>query len=476
MEADMENAIILAAGAGKRMHSDKPKVLMEVLGKPMLSWVTEACENAGIENICVVKGYGADEIDNYLCGKYETVLQSQRLGTGHAVMCAKEFLSDFLKKNPESHTLVACGDSPFIDFKTIRAALEFHKLSGSAATVITADSPNPYGYGRIVRKGGELSAIIEERDCTPKERKIREINSGCYWFDTEKLLEFLPMLTRENAQGEYYLTDTVALMTSKDLKVTAFKTDNSDAVLGANDRKGLLKLNDIARKRIIERHLENGVEFITTDGITISPDVRIGAGTKILPSTILTGNTVIGNNCIIGPNSRLENTAVGDDSTLDNVVAHDATVGSHVSVGPFVQLRAGTVIKDYAHVGDFVEIKNSVIGEGTAVAHLTYVGDSDVGKNVNFGCGVVTVNYDGTNKARCTIGDNAFIGCNTNLIAPVNIGDCAYTAAGSTVNKNVPDGALAIERSKLEIREGYAEHKLKRHIEKGKELEEKLKD
>lgn len=472
MEAVMENAIILAAGVGKRMHSDKPKVLMEVLGKPMLSWVTEACENAGIENICIVKGYGAEEIDSYLNGKYETAFQSQRLGTGHAVICA----SDFLKKNPDGHTLVACGDSPFIDFKTIRAALEFHKLSGSAATVITADSPNPYGYGRIVRKGGELSAIVEERDCSPKERKIREINSGCYWFDTEKLLEFLPLLTRENAQGEYYLTDTVALMSSKGLKVTAFKTDNSYAVLGANDRKGLLKLNDIARRRIIERHLENGVEFITTDGITITPDVKIGEGTKILPSTILTGNTVIGSGCVIGPNSRLENTVVGDDSTLDNVVAHDATIGSHVSIGPFVQLRAGTVIKDYAHVGDFVEIKNSVIGEGTAVAHLTYVGDSDVGKNVNFGCGVVTVNYDGTNKARCTIGDNAFIGCNTNLIAPVTIGDCGYTAAGSTVTKNVPDGALAIERSKLEIKEGYSEKKLARHIEKGKKLEKKLKD
>lgn len=462
----MDNAVILAGGMGKRMNSDKPKVLLEVLGKPMLSWVTEACENAGIENICVVKGYAAEKVDEYLNGKYETVFQPERLGTGHAVMCAEEFL----KKNPDSHTFIACGDAPFTDFKTIRAAYEFHKSSGSAVTVITAEIPDPKGYGRIIRTKNGISGIVEEKDCSPSQKTISEISSGCFWFNTRDLLDALPRLNRENAQGEYYLTDTIEIICGDRKKATAFMTDNRDAVLGANDRKGLLKLNEIARARVIEKHLDNGVEFITTDGIIISPDVKIDAGAKILPSTILMGNTVIGSDSVIGPNTRLTDCTVGENSTLDNTVAREAVVGNNVSIGPFVQLRKGSVIEDYVHIGDFVEIKNSVIGKGTSVSHLTYVGDSDVGKNVNFGCGVVTVNYDGTNKSRCAIGDDAFIGCNTNLVAPVKIGNAAYTAAGSTVTKDVPDGALAIERGEMKIKEDYAVKKLTRHIEKGRRL------
>lgn len=462
----MENAIILAGGLGKRMNSEKPKVLLEVLGKPMLSWVTDACVNAGIERICVVKGYGAEMIDDFVAGRFETAYQPERLGTGHAVMCAE----DFLRANPESHTFIACGDAPFTDFKTIRAAYEYHKLSDSAVTVVTAEIAEPKGYGRIIRTKTGISGIVEEKDCTPQQRAICEISSGCYWFKTSALLEALPKLTRNNAQGEYYLTDTIEILLKSGKKATAFKTDNADAVLGANDRKGLLKLNEIARQRIIEKHLTAGVEFITTDGIIISPDVKIGRGTKVLPSTILMGKTEIGEDCVIGPNSRLTDVKVGDDSIMDNVVAVDSTVGNHVKVGPFVQLRPGTVMKDYSHAGDFVEIKNSVIGEGTSVSHLTYLGDSDIGKNVNFGCGTVTVNYDGTNKSRCTIGDNAFIGCNTNLVAPVKVGNAAYTAAGSTITKDVPDGALAIERGQEVIKEGYAVKKLARHLEKGKKF------
>lgn len=460
----MENAIVLAGGMGKRMNSDLPKVLLEVLGKPMLSWVTDACENAGIDRICVVKGYAAEKIDEFLGGRFETVYQPERLGTGHAVMCCEEFL----KANPDSHTFIACGDAPFTDFNTIRDAYEFHKMSGSSVTVVTAELEIPKGYGRIIRTKNGISGIVEEKDCTDEQRKIKEISSGCYWFKTSDLLWALPKLTRNNAQGEYYLTDTVKILLDSGKNATAFKTGNQDAVLGANDRKTLLKLNDIARMRVIEKHLAAGVEFITTDGVVISPDVKIKAGTKIMPSTILMGKTEIGADCVIGPNSRLIDTTVGDGSVLDNVLACEAVVGNKVTVGPFVQLRKGTVLKDRAHVGDFVEIKNSTIGEGSAVAHLTYIGDSQVGRNVNFGCGTVTVNYDGTNKAGCVIKDNAFIGCNTNLIAPVTIGEAAYTAAGSTITKDVPDGALAIERSEQKNKENYAVRKLTRHLEKGK--------
>ncbi len=460
----MNNAVILAGGMGKRMKSDKPKVLLEVLGKPMLQWVIDACNDAGISNICVVKGYGADMLDEYLLGSLRTVLQPERLGTGHAVSCASCFLEEF----SDGNTLIACGDSPFIDPETIKGSLELHIASKSAVTVITARLDNPRGYGRIIRSEDGIEGIVEEKDCSDSQRKINEISSGCYWFNTKKLLEALPRLQRNNSQGEYYLTDTISILKSDGCVAQAYLSDNQDSVLGANDRAGLLKLNDIARMKVIFKHLEAGVELISTDAVTISPDVKIAPGAKILPGSMLMGKTIIGRDSVIGPNTRLLNVTVGERSTLDNVVATDSRVGSDAKIGPFVQLRPGSVIADKAHIGNFVEIKNSAIGKGSSVSHLTYIGDSDVGKNVNFGCGTVTVNYDGSVKSRCEIGDNAFIGCNTNLVAPVKIGEAAYTAAGSTITKDVPDGALAIERGTQVIKEDYAKQKLKRHLEKGK--------
>ena len=463
----MNNAVILAGGMGKRMKSDKPKVLLEVLGKPMLQWVIDACNDAGISNICVVKGYGADMLDEYLLGSLRTVLQPERLGTGHAVSCASCFLEEF----SDGNTLIACGDSPFIDPETIKSSLELHIASKSAVTVITARLDNPRGYGRIIRSEDGIEGIVEEKDCSDSQRKINEISSGCYWFNTKKLLEALPRLQRNNSQREYYLTDTISILKSDGCVAQAYLSDNQDSVLGANDRAGLLKLNDIARMKVIFKHLEAGVELISTDAVTISPDVKIAPGAKILPGSMLMGKTIIGRDSVIGPNTRLLNVTVGERSTLDNVVATDSRVGSDAKIGPFVQLRPGSVIADKAHIGNFVEIKNSAIGKGSSVSHLTYIGDSDVGKNVNFGCGTVTVNYDGSVKSRCEIGDNAFIGCNTNLVAPVKIGEAAYTAAGSTITKDVPDGALAIERGTQVIKEDYAKQKLKRHLEKGKALD-----
>lgn len=463
----MNNAVILAGGMGKRMKSDKPKVLLEVLGKPMLQWVIDACNDAGISNICVVKGYGADMLDEYLLGSLRTVLQPERLGTGHAVSCASCFLEEF----SDGNTLIAYGDSPFIDPETIKSSLELHIASKSAVTVITARLDNPRGYGRIIRSEDGIEGIVEEKDCSDSQRKINEISSGCYWFNTKKLLEALPRLQRNNSQGEYYLTDTISILKSDGCVAQAYLSDNQDSVLGANDRAGLLRLNDIARMKVIFKHLEAGVELISTDAVTISPDVKIAPGAKILPGSMLMGKTIIGRDSVIGPNTRLLNVTVGERSTLDNVVATDSRVGSDAKIGPFVQLRPGSVIADKAHIGNFVEIKNSAIGKGSSVSHLTYIGDSDVGKNVNFGCGTVTVNYDGSVKSRCEIGDNAFIGCNTNLVAPVKIGEAAYTAAGSTITKDVPDGALAIERGTQVIKEDYAKQKLKRHLEKGKALD-----
>lgn len=458
----MNNAVILAGGQGKRMKSDIPKPMFKVLGEPMLEWVIKACEGAGLSSLCIVKGFKSEVIDEYLGGRYETVLQEERLGTGHAVMQAVPFM----EKNGGGNTLVLCGDAPFIDSETIKRSLEMHEQAGNSITVITADVDDPTGYGRIIRGEKGISSIVEEKDATEAQKEICEINSGAYWFKTSDLIETLGELTRNNSQGEYYLTDSVFIALGKGRSVGAYKTENSIAVLGANDRMGLLELNTIARMAVIEKHLENGVEFVCLDGIIIGRDVEIGAGTQILPGTDLRGKTVIGKDCRIGPNCIIDDCTVEDNVSLNYVQAFKSKVDAGVKIGPFVHIRPGSHIKSGVKIGDFVEIKNSTIGEGTAVAHLTYVGDSDVGKKVNFGCGTVTVNYDGIVKSRCEIGDHCFIGCNTNLIAPVKLGKWAYTAAGTTITKDVPDYALAIDRGTVQIKEGYSLRKLKSKLEK----------
>lgn len=449
-------AIILAGGNGKRMKSDLPKPMFKVLGKPMVDWVIDACETAGIKNICVVTGYNAEVIKNHIGNRCQTAFQAERKGTGHAVMQAV----DFIESCNNGNTLILNGDAPFIDAYTINSALKQHVERNNSVTVVTANIPEPTGYGRIIRSGNGISSIIEEKEATMEQKKITEINSGTYWFNSDNLLNALAELQTDNTQGEYYLTDTIAILLSKNLRADAYLSLDAKVVLGANDRQGLLRLNTIARMHVIDSLLDNGVEFSCTDGIIIENGVKVGKGTEILPGTILRRNTEIGENCMIGPNSIIENTKVGNNTILNNVQSFDSVIGSYVKIGPFVQIRPNSNIKDYVKIGNFVEIKNSTIDEKTAVAHLTYVGDSDVGKHVNFGCGCVTVNYDGQKKSRTSIGDNCFIGCNTNLIAPVTLGEGVYTAAGTTVTKDVPSGALAIDRGQFRIKEGYAVKKL----------------
>lgn len=461
------NVIILAGGQGKRMKTNMPKALCNVIGEPMLEWVITACENAGLDNICIVKGYEAEQIENYISNRnskadIKTVMQAERLGTGHAVMQA----ADFLKADSDGNTLILCGDAPFIDADTIKGALELHTSKDCGVTVVTSRVENPTGYGRIIRTENGISGIVEHKDCTPAQLRITEINSGCYWFKTADLLEVLFDIQPNNAQGEYYLTDCIELLIHKGKNADAFVSANPHVALGANDRRGLLMLNDVARYEIINKWLDEGIEFCCTDGVSIGNNVTIGAGTKIHSGVILRGNTSIGENCEIGCNCIIENTAVGNNVKLNNVQAYESTIDDDVKIGPYVQLRPDSHIKRGVKIGDFVEIKNSTIGEGTSVAHLTYIGDSDVGANVNFGCGVVTVNYDGDKKFRTVIEDNAFIGCNTNLVAPVRVGKGAYTAAGSTITTDIPDNALAIERGRASIKEDYALKKLKARTEK----------
>ena len=402
-------------------------------------------------------------IDEYLGGKYTTVLQAERLGTGHAVMQAVPFL----EKDTDGNTLVLCGDAPFIDPETISESLGQHIGSGNAVTVITAELDDPRGYGRIIRTDNGIKGIVEQKDATQQQQLIKEVNSGAYWFRTADLIEMLGKLTCENAQHEYYLTDTISIALSEGKSAGAYRSANADIIKGANDRKDLLELNNYARMAVIEKHLVNGVSFVCTDGIIIERSVEIGAGTEILPNTILRGNTKIGNDCKVGPNTVIVGCTVGDNAQINAVQAYDSEIESGVNVGPFVHIRPGSVIKSGAKVGNFVEIKNSTIGDKTAIAHLAYIGDSDIGRKVNIGAGTVTVNYDGIEKSRCVVGDNCFIGCNTNLIAPVKLGKAVYTAAGTTITRDIPDYALAIDRGVMKINEGYTLRKLNQGKKKG---------
>ncbi len=453
----MNQAIILAGGHGNRMKAAIPKPMLRVLDVPMLGWVIRACEKSGLSRICVVTGYKAQYIELYLNDRYRTAYQAEQLGTGHAVMQAETFLREF----EEGNTLVLCGDAPFMDQETIQRALQQHQAQENDVTVVTALLDHPQGYGRVLRSESGIAAIVEEKDATDAQRAIKEVNSGAYWFRTKSLLELLGGLSQSNAQGEYYLTDTVGLALERGGRAGAYCTENADVVLGANTRQELLHLNETARQRVLDLHMDNGVNFVCTDGILIGNDVEIGAETTILPGTILKGKTKIGAKCTIGPNCLIENCTIGDQVTLNAVQAYDSVIEDAVKAGPFVHIRPNSHLKNGVKIGDFVEIKNSTVGEQTAVAHLTYVGDSDVGKKVNFGCGTVTVNYDGMTKNRCEIGDNCFIGCNTNLIAPVKLGKGAYTAAGTTVTQDVPEYALAVERADLKLKEGYSKKKLR---------------
>ena len=451
-------AVILAGGQGKRMKSNKPKALCEVLFKPMIDWTIDAARDAAVKDICVVTGHLHEMLEEHLKGDTETAFQAERLGTGHAVMQAVDFIKQFRGGN----TLILNGDCPLMDGDTIKSALSYHERHDNAVTVISANVANPFGYGRIVRDaGGFLKEIVEEKDATAKQREISEVNSGAYWFQTDVLLAALDKITNKNKQHEYYLTDCIEIAIREGLKTSAYTAQNPDVVLGANDRIQLLDLNDKLRYKFLQQQMLAGVDIPCSEGIIIGPDVEIGTDTRILPGTVLLGETQIGKNCIIGPNSYLTDCKVGSEVTLDNVVAEKSAIGTGCDLGPFVHLRPGSKIGKTVHIGNFVEIKNSTIDDGTKVSHLTYVGDSDLGKNINMGCGCVTVNFDGQKKHRTVIGDGTFIGCNTNLISPVKLGKYAYTAAGSTIYEDVPDYTLAIARNRQENKVNWVKDKNK---------------
>lgn len=452
----MKCAIILAGGKGTRMKADCPKVMCKVLFKPMIGHVVDAVKEAGAQDICVITGYKHQEVEAYLEDGIKTALQEPQLGTGHAVMQATEFI----KEHTEDDILILNGDGPLMDAETINKAYAYHKDNNNSITLISAIVDDTEGIGHIKRdENGTLLRIIEHKDANDEEKKIKESNAGCYWFNGGDLLYALGKITNNNVQNEYYLTDTLEILINDGKNAGAYVVENSEVVLGANDRKQLNDLNNIMRRNINTRLMLEGVDIPCTDGVIIGKDVKIGNSTVILPNTIILGNTVIGGGCTIGPNTYIDNSTIGDDVILDNCKILDSTVEDGADCGPFVKVRNNSTLKKGVHIGNFVEIKNSTIGEGSKSAHLTYIGDSDVGSDVNFGCGTVTCNYDGKNKYRCKIGNGAFIGCNTNLIAPVEVGEEAYIAAGSTITDNIPEKALSVARARQVIKEGWVDIK-----------------
>lgn len=437
--------LILAAGHGKRMKSKKHKVLHAVTGIPMLKHVTDLAKSLDSkETVCVV-GHEKEQLLPLLeAESVKWVVQDKQLGTGHAVKMGASFF-----ENQEIDVLVLYGDTPLISSKTMTDFIKYHRENDFAASLISTKVSDPTGYGRIVRDASDLfTRIVEHKEATEEEMAIDEINSGICLFKATLLSEYLDRLKNNNAQGEYYLTDVFEALKNDAHSIGAFIADNPDELMGINNRVQLAEAEVYAQQVIIKKHQENGVTILSPCATTIERDVIIGMDTVVYPGTVLKGQTEIGENCVIGPNADITDSKVGNDITIKHSTVIESSIDDLSNIGPYAYLRPKSRIGKDVKIGDFVEVKNSEIGDGTKISHLTYVGDGIVGKRTNIGCGVVFVNYDGERKHLTEVGDDAFIGCNTNLIAPVKVGDGAYIAAGSTINEEVPANNLAIARAR----------------------------
>jgi bifunctional UDP-N-acetylglucosamine pyrophosphorylase/glucosamine-1-phosphate N-acetyltransferase len=452
-------AIILAGGLGTRMKSSLHKVLHPILGKPMILHILHQLMKVDIQQIIVVVGQHREQVMEVVGTSVEYAIQEEQLGTGHAVLAALP-----LVKADSKSTVVLYGDAPLIQATTIQALLDVQSETAAAGVVLTARVENPTGLGRVfVDAGGSVEKIVEERDASPEERENHCINTGIYAFDTRSLGQACKKLTPSNAQKEYYLTDVLPLLKQQGLRVVASEIANSDEIASVNDRVQLAQVEKLAQAARNRELMQSGVTMLHPESTYVGADVTIGRDTVLYPATHLEGKTSIGEQCIVGPNSRLLDATVHDNATIQYSVVLQSVVGEHASVGPFAYIRPGSTIGEHAKVGDFVEIKNTHLGKDSKVSHLAYLGDAYVGERVNIGCGVITVNYDGEKKYRTEVGDDSFIGSNSNLIAPVRVGRGAYVCAGSTITNEVPDDAFAIGRAHQVTKEQYVKRwKLKR--------------
>ncbi len=444
--------IILAAGKGTRMKSELPKGLHRVCGIPMVEHVARAMKAAGVERPIIVIGHGGDLIREALGESYDYAWQHEQLGTGHAALMAKDFLVDH--KGP---VIVAAGDTPLLQAETFVELCEAHQSAKATVTLSTSILEDPKGYGRIVRDDmGNPAKIVEEKDASPEEKAIREINVALYCFDCPTLFSILPSLSNTNAQGEYYLTDVLEVVKNQGGVLAAKIFDDPEITVGVNDRWQLALADREMRLRILKKHALNGVTLGNIDTISIGVDVTIGPDTVIDSATLLVGSTSIGSGCKIGPYTRIENSSIGDRSSIIASYVDRAVVGSEVWVGPYAHLRPKANLADGSKAGNFVEIKNANLGPGAKVNHLSYIGDATVGEETNIGAGTITCNYDGYHKHQTQIGANAFIGSHSTLVAPVRIGTGAIVAAGSVITHDVPDEAGAFGRARQETKEGWA--------------------
>lgn len=440
-------AIILAAGEGTRMKSAKPKVLHEVLGKPMVRWVVDAAHEAGVEDVVCVLGHGREAVEPVVADDARVAVQKEQRGTADAVAAAVPAL-----EGATGSLLVLSGDCPLITPETIAALARAREEANAGVVVLTMQVDDPTGYGRIVRDAqGQVERIVEQKDCTPEQAQIRECNSGFYCFDAELLFDALGKVDTNNAQGEFYLTDVIEIARKAGRAVVAYTADASEC-LGVNTRVQLAAATKIMQRRINERHMLAGVTMLDPDTVWIGPDVTIDPDVEILPQVILAGKTHIGTGTVVGPCSRLTDTTVGRDCTIDETVAIETVIDNDVDCGPRAYLRPQTHLCDGSKAGTHVEIKKSTIGKGSKVPHLSYIGDTTMGAGVNIGAGSITCNYDGQKKWPTTIGDDSFVGSDTMMVAPVNLGAHVLVGAGSVITDDVPDYALALGRARQVVK------------------------
>ena len=445
-------AVVLAAGQGTRMKSALPKVLHPVAGRPMIEYVLDAVHGAGVNRVIVVVGYEAALVEARLSDRAETVRQVEQLGTGHAVLQAGPLLADF-----DGDLLVLCGDTPLVTGGDLAALVRVHRGAKAAVTVLTAELAEPEGYGRIIRDaGGSVSRIVEQKDATAEQSAVREVNSGIYCFDARRVFGALGELSPDNAQGEYYLTDCLRRFAAAGEKVAALKVADATRILGINTRVRLAGVEAVMRRQTLERLMLEGVTVLDPSSTFVDAGVEVGKDSVIYPFTFLEGQTVVGERCRIGPGARLADARLADGVEVQYAVVKGSALASGVTVGPFAYIRPDCAIGEGVKVGDFVELKKTVIGPGSKVPHLSYIGDATLGENVNIGAGTITCNYDGRRKWPTWIGSRAFIGSNTNLVAPVRVGEEAVTGAGSTITRDVPDGALGVARARQSNLPGWS--------------------
>ncbi len=446
----MIKTIVLAGGSGTRMNSKKHKVLHKIYGKALVEYVLDATNGANVDENIVIVGHQREAVlEGIKSYNVKHAVQEMQLGTGHAVMMAKSEL-DF-----DGHVIVLSGDTPLVTSETIKELFDKHIENDNTITLATTKVTDPSGYGRIIRKGRKIFKIVEHRDCDDEQLEINEINTSIYCFKSRDLLMLLDEIKTDNSQGEYYLTDTIEIALKKELKVGSVIFEDSNQFAGINTKRQLLEATYILRERVVSKHLDNGVIFVDTNSVHIGQDVVIGQDTVIHPNVSIEGKTVIGEDCEIGQNSTLKDMVIGDRVNILQSVCYESSVGNDTTVGPFAYIRPDCEIGEHVKVGDFVELKKAKIGNNTKMSHLSYIGDAIVGENTNIGCGTITVNYDGKKKYLTEIGNNAFVGCNSNLIAPVRVEDGSYVAAGTTVTTTVPSDSLAMSRVKQTNIEGW---------------------